>query len=114
MGAGWQFDLDLLADGDAVFAKLRDRRLEAPRQIHCIRMDGDQPKTPPLAEAESVQVVIGGDEPDSPQPALPSLHDDCLEQCCTDPVTSLTGVQRDQLAGILGQGERRDARALLT
>ena len=55
--------LDFIAQRNAVDAKLGDFRFQFARDVERISMDSDKHKAALLIEAQGMQVVIGGDEP---------------------------------------------------
>ena len=67
-----ELQLNFVAHRDTERAYERNLRFEIGQYlIHRIRMNGHEPEASALIEAERVQVVVGGDQPDAVEVLVP-------------------------------------------
>ena len=93
------FELDLIAQRDPVGAHRRDLRLEAgTAAINSTAMHPHQAEAAALVEAQRVNVVIGGNDPQAGAPLPPGQLPGRLDQGGPRPVPLLVRVQGEDLA----------------
>jgi hypothetical protein len=93
------FELDLIAQGDAVGAHRRDLRLQAgPAAIYSTAMHGHQAEAAALVETQRINVVVCSNYPQTRAPLLPGQLPDRLDQRGARTTPLLIGVESEDLA----------------
>ena len=93
------FELDLIAQGDAVGARRRDLRLEAgPAAINSTAVHGYQAEAAALVETQRINIVVCSDYPQACAPLLPGQLPDRLDQRGARTTPLLIGVESEDLA----------------
>ncbi len=95
-----QRQVDLVAERDAVVADPGDLGLPLPGPVHRAGAQFGQPEPAALVEAERVDVVVRGGEPDLLAPEPPRAADGRLDQQRPDAAAALDGVERDDLEDV--------------
>ena len=90
--------LDLVPDRDTVLADERDRRLEAAGRLTEVTMHRDELETAALVEAERIQIVVGGDEPQAGTAGAGGRVPDRCHQRRSDARVQREGFEQHQLA----------------
>jgi hypothetical protein len=92
-------EFHLVAQRDVEVAHHGDLRLQpSPTVLHRAGVQGGKAKAPPLVEAQAVQVVVGGDQPQPPTALLGRQPLDRLNQGGAHPPPLLGGVEGEDLA----------------
>ena len=99
-GAGQvHLQLELVADGDPVVARERDLRLEQlAGPGYRARPQADEAHPATLIEAEGVEIVVRGDEPEASSGRRAGGLDYRVQQRRPSPVAPLEGLDQDHLA----------------
>ena len=97
--SGLLFELDLIAQGDAVGARHGDLRLQpGPAAINSTAVHGHQAEAAALVETQRIKVVVRGDYPQAHAPLLPGQLPGSLDQRGTRTTPLLIGVESEDLA----------------
>jgi hypothetical protein len=92
-------EFHLVAQRDVEVAHHGDLRLQpSPTVLHRAGVQGGKAKAPPLVEAQAVQAVVGGDQPQPPTALLGRQPLDRLNQGGAHPPPLLGGVEGEDLA----------------
>jgi len=93
------FELDLIAQEDAVGAHRRDLRLQAgPAAINSTAVQGHQAEAAALVETQRINVVVCSNDPQAGAPVLPGQLPDRLDQRGARTTPLLIGVESEDLA----------------
>ena len=90
-------EVDLVAERDTVVADLGDLRLVLPGPVDLAGPELGQPEATALVEAERVDVVVGGGEPDLAAAETARLGHHGLDEHGPDPGAAVQRVERDDL-----------------
>src|SRR6516162_8944366 len=103
-------EVDLVVKRDAVVTDPGNLRLALPGLVDGAGPEFGQPEAAALVEAERVDVVVGGGEPDLAAAEQPRLAHGGLDEHGPDPSPAVDGVERDDLQAGAGQlvGEEPD------
>jgi hypothetical protein len=93
------FELDLIAQRDAVGAHRRDLRLQpGPAVINSTAVHGHQAEAAALVETQGINIVVRGNHPQARAPLLPGQLPGRLDERGARTTPLLIGVQSENLA----------------
>src|SRR4029450_8601893 len=100
-----ELELELVPDGNVVGAKQGDFGFQPAAFDDRVAMHGDPVPAATLVEAERVEVVVGGDEPDAPAADLLVLRASPINQRGAGAPSFLEALENDDLGIVVVEAQ---------
>ena len=84
-----------------MLADLGNGRLQFAGECECVRVDGGDSQASALVEADGIEVVVGGDQPEAVAAAEGGIIDDGVEQPGADSLEFREGIKGNDLTVVV-------------